>query len=81
MGFPSSETGGATGGFAITPDDTDALQSECRAVYVGVTGNLAVKHVDGSSATYTSVAVGVFPVQVTHVLSTGTTATGLVGMV
>lgn len=70
----------ARGGFDITPHDTDMLASPAYGIYVGVSGNIAVTHEDGSEVVYTGVAGGMwFPVVAIRVKATGTTATGLKG--
>lgn len=67
---------------AITPSDTTVYDPEIYAVYVGGAGNVAVVAADtGTSVTFVAVPVGtILPIRVTKVLSTGTTATNLVGM-
>lgn len=69
--------------FDITPSDTVALEAPIDAIMVGVAGDVAVKNLDGSETTLSfDVAGGPYFIgQVSHVLSTGTTATGLVGIV
>ena len=63
---------------SITPSDSTEVAFS--AIYVGGTGNVAVETVDGT-ATFTSVPVGsIIPVCAIKVLSTGTTATNLVGL-
>jgi hypothetical protein len=75
----SKDIASAYSGAAITPSDATIIPIT-RAVYVGVTGNIAVRHGDGTLVTYSNVAVGVFPIQVDKVLSTGTTATTMIAM-
>jgi hypothetical protein len=66
---------------AITPHDTNELTAVTRGIWVGVTGHVAVILADDTSAvTFTNVPVGFFPVQAKTVLSTGTTATGLIAV-
>ena len=67
---------------AVTPNDTTALVGgQCRALYVGGAGNLAVITAGGSSVTFTAINAGtILPVAVTHVLLTGTTATSIVAI-
>ncbi len=87
-------TGPARYGFAITPDDNVKLTAIPRMVYVGGTGNLTVI-LDGDPQYGTSLATGAQTVPITlnnvqggtwlpiaphYVLATGTTATGIVGM-
>lgn len=83
--------------FAVTPNDTldltnpsssaSATTSYAKALYVGVTGNLAVitagdksNNLQGTSVTFNNVPVGWFPVQVRRVMSTGTTASNIVAL-
>ena len=59
----------------VTKSDATII-STTRAIYVGGTGDVAVKMADGGTATFSAVPVGtVLPIQVSQVLSTGTTAT------
>jgi hypothetical protein len=66
--------------FSITPSDDAVLAIRPRAIYVGVTGNLAVQDDAGTSVTFVAVPVGYHPLRPLRVLSTGTTATSLVGL-
>jgi hypothetical protein len=75
----SKDIAGAYSGAAITASDATVIPVT-RAIYVGVTGNIAVRHEDGTLVTYSNVAVGIFPIQVDKVLSTGTTATTMIAM-
>ena len=63
----------------VTPHDTNTI-GLCRALYIGSTGNIAVRMASGNSATFSSVPVGVFPIQVDQVLSTGTTASSIMAL-
>ncbi len=81
----SSYRGGLTApashGAAITPSDSAALLRSTRAIYVGTAGDLSVRLVSGDEVTLSSMIAGmVYPLRVTHVLATGTTADGLVGL-
>jgi hypothetical protein len=65
---------------AVTPNDSTLIPAT-RALYVGTGGTLVVTMAeDGVDATFTNVAAGIFPVQVTKVLSTGTTASDIVAL-
>jgi hypothetical protein len=65
--------------FAITPSDTAAIYAD--KLYVGGAGNVTCLDRDGTSAVYTAVpAGGYIYTQVTKVMSTGTTATAIVGL-
>lgn len=70
----------ATGAFAVTPNDSSDLAKPVRALYIGVTGDVTVTFNDGTTQLFANVPVGVLPVQVKRVHSTGTTATGIVGL-
>lgn len=69
----------AVGGVAVTPSDTTELVST-RGLWVGGTGNIAVTFQDGTEVTLSAVPVGILPVRVTKVKSTGTTATDIVAL-
>lgn len=66
---------------AITPSDTDVFASGVH-VYVGVTGDVAVRPVGGQAAViFKNVPAGaVLPVQVIGVNATNTTASSLVAV-
>jgi hypothetical protein len=65
---------------AVTPTDA-LLIPATRALYVGTGGTLVVRMAeDDATATFTNVAAGIFPVQVVEVLSTGTTASGILAL-
>ena len=67
--------------FAITPSDDTDLPTAARGILVGVSGDVAVIGVGGSSSVVIpALAAGVWhPMNVKRVLSTGTTATGIRG--
>lgn len=68
------------GAFAITAHDTNA--NVATALYIGVTGDVAVVTDDrDTSVVFKAVPVGILPVQVIKVLSTGTTATNILGLI
>ncbi len=79
MSGRSTDIASAYGGAAITPSDSTVIPTT-RAIYVGVSGNIAVRLANGDLVTYSNVAVGVFPIQADKVLSTNTTATTMVAM-
>lgn len=71
----------AIDGFTVTPSDDDALTVLPRALYVSGAGNVVVKMFKGTTLTFIGVPAGTFlPLRVTQVLSTGTTATGILGL-
>jgi hypothetical protein len=64
----------------ITPSDATIIPTS-RSLYIGVSGNLTVRMVDdGATIQFANVPVGVFPIQVDQVFSTGTTATNIVAL-
>ncbi len=75
----ANNTVSAHGAVAVTTSDATVLPVT-RGLYIGVTGNLAVRMPDGMSVTFANVPVGVFPIQVDQVLATGTTATNIVAL-
>lgn len=71
----------ADDGFAITPHDTNDLARTPRSIYVGGAGNIVLVTFKGTELTFNGLAAGsVLPVRANKVKSTGTTATGLVGL-
>jgi hypothetical protein len=76
----SKSTIGATGGMAWTPSDTVKIGRPVRGFQVGVAGDVALEYADGSTAVWPACAAGIIHphVDFVRVLSTGTTATGIV---
>lgn len=72
------------GGVSITPHDDNQLARVSKGLFVGPNGggagNLAVMWRDGTTTTLTALPPGVYPFRVRKVLSTGTTATGIVAL-
>ncbi len=64
----------ATHWFRILPNDTAELPIIPRALYVDVTGTLAVVDLDGNLMAMSAVAVGYHPLRPRIVKTTGTTA-------
>lgn len=66
---------------AVTPSDTTVLPVT-RALYVGTGGNISVVMGDDeNTVTFVNVPSGViFPIQISKVLSTNTTATNIVAL-
>lgn len=60
----------------LTKSDSETFAPSL--IYIGGTGNIKVKTAGGQEVTFNSVPVGVFPVRVTKVFSTDTTATNMV---
>ena len=76
-----SLTAPASAADAITPNDTSALPHVTRAIYVGVGGELTVEMLSGDIVVFSNVQAGVlFPLRVTKVLATGTSAAALLGL-
>lgn len=72
--------GAASGAFAITPNDSTDLTTEARGIYVGGTGAVTLIGSDGATIAFSAVPAGaILPIIARRVLSTGTTATALVG--
>lgn len=70
----------ARGAFAVTKSDSTVL-SGVRALYIGVTGDVAVMPRDSTTAvTFKAAPVGILPVQCVKVMSTNTTATDIVAL-
>lgn len=69
------------GAFAITKSNTTVFTYATRLIYVGTTGDVAVTMMDGSTVTFVACPAGMLlPIVATQVLSTGTSASDLVGI-
>lgn len=67
--------------FSIVPDDNNDLALSTRGVYIGGAGNLHVVTTEGDNETAVGLLGGsVYPFRVRRVLSTGTTATNIMGL-
>lgn len=78
---PSGRESPAAHAFAITPSDSDELETETRAIYVGNGGAIKVKMAGGETVTFSGVPTGtVLPISVDQVFTTDTSASGLVGL-
>ncbi len=78
--MPSTLSDPAFGAVAVTPSDATVLAG-VRALYIGVSGNVAViPRGSATAVTFLSVPIGILPVQVTKVMSTNTTATNIVAL-
>lgn len=80
--FPTGKAGTnpAILAFVITPDDDNDLAQHARSLLVGVAGNINCIPTGQTNAVVMPVQAGVTPVSVRRVLSTNTTATGIVGL-
>lgn len=66
---------------AITPSDTVDLVTITRGVYVGTAGNVVAVLAGGEVVTFTGMAAGVlYPLAVSRINATNTTASNLVGV-
>lgn len=79
MSGRSKDIASAYGAAAITPNDSTVIPTT-RGVYVGVSGNVAVRMANGDLVTFTGAAIGEHPWQVDKVLSTNTTATTMLAL-
>ena len=73
-------TATAASAIAVTPSDTVVFaDGECRALYVGVAGNITGL-VNGAAVLFTAVPVGVLPVRFTRINATATAATSMLAL-
>ncbi len=71
----------ASNAFAIAPSNATDLPAITRALYIGVSGDIAAIMQSGEAITFTNVAAGtVLPLRLLRVAATGTTAQNLVGL-
>lgn len=64
----------------VTPSDTTDLARITRAINVASAGFVRVTTKEGDTGTVYVAEGGVFPIRATRIWSTGTTATGIVGL-
>lgn len=76
----NSYTHAAKSAFAITPNDTSHISPAPRALWVGNTGDLTVVMAEDTDPVTFLQASGLMPISVHKILSTGTTATDIVGL-
>lgn len=67
--------------FPISPSDSVNILGGFRSLYIGTTGDIVIVDQNGNSCSFTSVPVGILPVQGSRVNATGTSAGGIVGLV
>lgn len=66
---------------AVTPNDSENLPQEARAIYVGTAGNLKIKTALGNDVTFPNVQDGsIIPCRALQVYATGTTADNIVAL-
>ena len=70
----------ATDWEAITASDSTVLDPRPRGIMVTVAGNLALESVHGNSVPFPVLASVIYPLSPSKVRSTGTTATGIIGV-
>lgn len=77
------DIGPARGAVTITKHDTNAQPVGLRGLYIGGTGDVALRAVDSSAdVTFTACPVGlIIPVKAKYIRSTGTTATLIIGLI
>ena len=80
--YSSGLSGPICGGFDITPSDADEISQVTRAIMVSQSGDLSVELKSGDAIVLKNRIPGaVYPFHISKVLSTGTTATGITGLV
>ena len=77
--YNTDATVSARGAVVVVPDDSTVIEVT-RALYIGGTGDVTVTMANGVDATFVAAPVGILPVQVTKVLSTGTAATSILAL-
>lgn len=85
---PPADSNPAGGAVAVTKSDTNDIwgvtygtnSAPCRALYIGVTGDVKVMMIDGTTPTFKNVPVGILPVRVTRLYSTGTGASEVIAL-
>lgn len=79
------ETFTASDFFSLTAYKSNTVDlpklKQIRAILVGGAGDIVCHNVRGESVTFTVVAGQIVPIQPKRILDTGTTATGLIGLV
>jgi len=79
MSGRSHDISAAYDAVAVTTSDSTVIRT-ARSLYVGVSGDVAVRTAYGSTVTFKSAPIGILPVQVDKVLATGTTATNILAL-
>lgn len=70
----------ASSAIAVTPHDTNELNTVCRALYVGGAGNVSVV-MSGTVVTFVGVGAGsILPIRTSLVRATLTTATSIIAL-
>ena len=80
--FQSGLSSPVQGGFDITPTDAGDLPQVTRALMVASAGDIAVTLKNGDTITLPGLTPGViYPIRAVRVWATGTTATGIKGLI
>lgn len=67
---------------AVAVTKSDSVEQNFAGLYIGGTGDVAVKGIGGVAVTFSAVPVGTFlPIAVNRVMSTNTTATLILGLI
>lgn len=81
-GILSGMAGPADDAFTVTPSDQSPFAVAARALYIGAPGNVTLITHSGASILFQSLTAGtILPVRCVQVMATGTTASGIVGIV
>lgn len=71
----------AENAFAVTPNNDADLAEDTRGLYVGVSGDVKVDLVGGTTVTFVNLAAGVIhPIRARRVYATGTDAGDIIGV-
>lgn len=66
---------------AVTPSDATPLSQTCRALYIGSSGSLSAVMASGETVSFTGLQGGmIYPLRLSQVRATGTTAGGVVAL-
>ena len=77
----TDKTNPASTAIVVTASNTTVLKKNCRSLYIGVSGDVAVETIEGGTpVVFTNVPVGVLPIGPVRVRATGTTATEIIGL-
>lgn len=78
----SLDDGAARDAFVVTKSDTTIFDTPVRGLYIGGTGNVNVRLLNGEQCLFSAVPVGtIIPIACKGVMSTSTTATNIVALV
>ena len=67
---------------AIAVTTSDTAEQNFSGLYIGVTGDVAIKGTGGTAVTFKAVSAGtILPITVNRVMATNTTATNILGLI